>query len=87
MSLPNVGGPNMVQSCALGAAWEGAMGTATDVSPRQLFDRFPELFSYVQPLIDEIENPTQLHRVISLLNDEYCWTREQIADWVESLGY
>lgn len=29
--------------------------------------------------------PENLHDVIMELNDDYKWTREQIADWLESL--
>ena len=33
------------------------------------------------------ERPAQLPEVIVHLNDEHNWTREQIADWLEEIGY
>lgn len=33
------------------------------------------------------ERPAQLPEIIVHLNDEHNWSREQIADWLESIGY
>lgn len=33
------------------------------------------------------ERPAQLPEIAVHLNDEHNWSREQIADWLESIGY
>lgn len=75
-------------SCALGAAYEAITGriaaNSLEVNEKFLFSGY-ELDKYLlHPETLLIDN---LHHIITNLNDEYKWTREQIADWVESLGY
>lgn len=58
----------------------------------QLKERFPELDAKVlYPIANHCWNlPTVVHPTLEAaileLNDEECWTREQIADWVEGLN-
>lgn len=66
-------------SCALGAALEaiGVDGTYTDV-----LDHFPISRRYVACPVDYVEHV--LVGVIRMLNDDHGWSRERIADWVET---
>ena len=72
----------VTHSCALGAAALGALGTSGEyISYSVLEEVFPELERRV--VIDDLQ--PKLFRAIEILNDQKKWTREQIADWVETL--
>ena len=67
------------RSCALGAAWEGLHGYGA---------RQPEKPSdYGNSLMIALGAPPNLLGAITNLNDRSGWTREGIADWLESQGY
>jgi hypothetical protein len=74
------------KSCALGAAYEAVNNSIT--GPRKanvLMRRFPALKEKVRhPLTSGITD--KLVCVIPSLNDAHRWTRERIADWLESIG-
>lgn len=81
--------PHEITSCAIGAAYEAACGMA---SIRDANDGLVELGkavhvdfkSYVtEPLFGR---NLGLYRTIIMLNDDSKWTREQIADWLETIG-
>jgi hypothetical protein len=91
-----------LEACALGAAYYGRFGNPTKpedfrgwdgrIRPsaeapfyKQLSAQWPELLTEVEYPLGLI--PGQLQKAIYMLNDNHNWTREQIADWVESLGY
>lgn len=90
-----------VLTCALGAAYEGFFYILPDVgladeedAYMRLTEAFPELKKDVtypgvlySPYARWPKRPPTLESAIIALNDEEDWTREQIADWVESLGY
>jgi len=78
----------IVRSCALGAALVGLFGTHTP-EDKMLSDIERETGA---PLHGAATNPVtgaedELSEVILFLNDAQRWTREQIADWLESIGY
>jgi hypothetical protein len=60
----------------------GAMAVAKDVDP---FNFFPSEFDdyVVHPEIPKTTEP--LYTVITELNDDFNWSREKIADWMETL--
>lgn len=85
-----------IGSCALGAAYEALTGTAVVegqlASDEQILNTIgfyteTDMYRWVEesdggPLAENHE----LWRVISILNDFTGWTREQIADWLETQG-
>ena len=79
--------------CALGAAYVGVFGRLPkhddydgfNTSYQQLRERFPELTTRVE--IEQGCDPVEMLDAIWMKNDTGNNTREQIADWVESLGY
>lgn len=90
--------PDVICSCALGAAAIGAFDLDPSLdsgwtlrqcsqAERQLFETYYILFTdnVAAPVSDLDED--SLHTIIAKLNDEYNWTREQIADWLQSIGY
>lgn len=69
------------KSCALGAAYEGATGKTCGYRDYSLVKmQFPQLLSK----IGEWRIP--LYQEVYTRNDS-GQTREQIADWLESIGY
>jgi hypothetical protein len=75
-----------VCSCALGAAAEAVLGI-TDIQKtdgEDIYDHFPELASAKQVTTPN-KTTTFLRDAIVYLNDQMRWTREQIADWVETI--
>lgn len=77
---------NIICTCALGAAWEGAgnpylYGCSTEGLKKQ----FPCLNDVVQSP-DSLKTQPLLGIIINL-NDDEKWTREQIANFVEKMGY
>lgn len=72
-------------SCALGAAWEGVELHWIEIDAYGLEAAFPALKECVwNPSKNRYAN---LIGAVIRLNDEEKWSREQIADYVESLGY
>jgi len=73
-------------SCAIGAVCEyrGAIPneifTLRDVADYLQIDNLP----IANPITDETKIPLTLYGVITLMNDELNWTRERIADYVET---
>ena len=73
-------------SCAIGAVCEyrGAIPnesfTLLDVSDYVQIDNLP----IANPITDFTNIPLTLYGVITLMNDELNWTRERIADYVET---
>jgi len=77
------------RTCALGAALDaaGALGIAED-------DGDPGPYEAAEAIWPILKSPVRhpayrecadLRKVITSLNDEFDWTREQIADWVETI--
>jgi hypothetical protein len=65
---------HIIASCALGAAMQ--MGYL-----RELFGQ-----SYVTcPVCDRPVSGDAIVRIVTHLNDRHLWSRERIADWVETL--
>lgn len=79
-----------VGSCALGAAYEAVHGGYV-LAPQNstvLYADFPILAQPCEPPCDcadvsHADSSEDLRGVIIHLNDAHCWTREQIADFVE----
>jgi hypothetical protein len=82
-----------VGSCALGAALEGGdvidkpltSETAYQYA-RLVLQEWPDLDFETVPIPGESYSDSIVNG-IETLNDKYKWTREKIADWLESLGY
>ena len=81
---------SVVASCAMGAAYEGAFGD-TEYSESAVMGAFPELSRATACPVCGITTDNSgkelltLVRVIEHLNDgDHLWTREQIADWLDS---
>lgn len=78
-------------ACALGCAIYAVYGTTGDEMIDELVDAYPELWQeehHIQPdgmSKAKIDTET-LKDVIVTLNDDHGWSREQIADWLESEG-
>ena len=91
MSFDNL----IISSCALGAAYEGLMGTTkyTESSAKEFNKEFPALnnmfvqSSSVTKYFGHSDSGSQravsLNTRIGVLNDQENWTRERIADWLE----
>lgn len=81
-------------SCAYGAGLEAMTGRIT-AAPSLVVEQFRYLMDSGATcpacLSDEAEPYKTIAKVIFHLNDDHQWTREQIADWLESeeekLGY
>lgn len=72
-------------TCAMGAALD-AIGRLTRDGERGrdiLIEQFPIVATYVSH--PSLSVPTTLLMACFLLNDRHGWTREQIADFVESV--
>lgn len=73
-----------VHSCALGAAWD-ALGCGWR---DPLKDPPPAICAFLnQPAICPscfLRRRANLGQIVAHLNDHHRWTRERIADWVES---
>lgn len=82
-------------SCALGAALESVYGNDAPSLAEMLGDNaVEEMFArFAINRLERFDNPARpgmrgpLWDVIIQLNDRQCWSREAIADWVESIGY
>jgi|ERR1043166_2272570 hypothetical protein len=87
--------PTSNGTCALGAAFHAVMGMSPLEFEKshvkisgQLMKTFPQLrdkLSYYNPVSEG--HSYHLASCIVYLNDTLCWTREQIADWLEEKGY
>lgn len=81
------------KSCALGAAYEGYYGS-TNTSMEEVADCLSRRFPVLRLLLNKSQVPSciegdgkdqyLLNNVVTTLNDYKGWTREQVADWVET---
>lgn len=72
---------------ALGAAYEGLHGEPPfdeKIAYRRLSAAWPELAAYVT--VPNTSHAIRAEDVITTLNDSEKWSRERIADWLESIG-
>lgn len=76
--------PTMDSACAIGTAVLGANGAAT---------RFTDISALVYnkcpacgPTCNSVWEFSKLYGVVIHLNDNVRWSRERIADWLESIG-
>lgn len=72
-------------SCAIGAAIEGATGKAE-------FENFNPYFNGINIMYEQMHNPIldgrySIYSVVTFLNDIEKWSRQGIADCLESQGY
>jgi hypothetical protein len=84
-------------SCALGAAYEGCGGLASnlavDVREKIAAVTGVDLHNTIVKIPFPPEPRTyggradSLFEAITTLNDRFEWTRERIADWLESIGF
>ena len=79
------------RACALGCAIYTVYGVPDESLIDELVDDFPELHQdeyHIKPTgeVQHKLNTDNLKDVIVSLNDDFGWTREQIADWLESEG-
>jgi hypothetical protein len=77
----------IVRSCAFGAAYVQLFGERAENMMLSDIER-----ETGAPVHGACRNPVtgvedEMSEVILYLNDEQRWTREAIADWLESLGY
>lgn len=70
------------QSCALQAACE-SVGVASIWDIQACYAAFPVLMDWAQ--CPECRDTFMLDATVIHLNDEHHWTRERIADWVQTL--
>lgn len=84
-----------IGTCAIGAAWDAirtAKGQGLDLSDWQNSNAaYSDIQSIGVRLGQIVEHPEDHHHyhlshVIVSLNDSFRWTREAIADWLESQG-
>lgn len=74
---------DLTASCAIGAAVIGMVGLE-DAVICGMVGRLPGTYEFEDHPIHK--NNDQLYWIIADLNDQKRWTREQIADWLESIG-
>lgn len=80
------------RSCALGAALEACFGYEED-DVVGLTEMFPYILNVAPCPVNGcfLRDQTIVDVIVAHLNDDHLWTREQIADWLESeeekLGY
>ena len=78
----------MDKTCALGAALDGIEAEFNNDSGYLIAEKqWPELLNDLCcPVCNVLDpNRSKLRDVIYHLNDKHMWTREQIADWIDSL--
>jgi hypothetical protein len=75
-------------TCALGAAYEGAFGQMPATGYLSVYERLVALFPALRTPYDGDGDSESwdLRDAIMHRNDSLGWTREQIADWLESQG-
>jgi hypothetical protein len=73
-------------SCALGAAYEAMFGSPP---PDVWQDKFRYVVEPLNACLDRLNErfPPKLLRKVWVKNDNTESTREEIADWLESIGY
>lgn len=92
-SLDKVGEKHIICSCALGAAYETLTGRANPMLNHLEVRDLVLLKCGINPsepniVINPINHsPEPLTWVVLGLNDDEHWSREQIADYLESQGY
>ncbi len=76
-----------VCSCALGSIWEYLHGNTHP--PAINNDALCELLGIAEIVADHpiYNKVAPIGDIIASLNDDNLWSREQIADWLESLGF
>jgi hypothetical protein len=89
-------GDGVMASCAIGAAWEAVNVAknpnfvlepmATYVAAERMRDEFGLALNVMKDSPLGGFGPVTLGTIIIQLNDSAEWTREQIADWLESEG-
>lgn len=80
------------RTCAFGAAYE-AVGILTAFLGTKDYDRRRDLVYGAFPIIPKLPHKCFVCRAFALpdgvivthLNDQHRWTREQIADWIEKI--
>lgn len=82
---------NKWYTCALGAAYEGITGNLPRMArlSRRPFNSVPELAKVydIREAHPISGGRGDLWWLISDLNDNHHWSREQIADWLREKGY
>lgn len=82
------GEDGQICSCAIGAAMECARGFSNELWGAGMDDAkeiFPQLKEFISGPVDGINR--SIATTIINLNDSRDWSREEIADWLESIGY
>jgi len=72
-------------SCALGAAYDGMYRVPGDPSKTRPTKDLDRVFNCLESTIRKCpacQKTLGLAVIIVHLNDDHCWSREQIADWV-----
>jgi len=72
-----------VGTCAMGAAFEAAHGSANYVG--EVFHPWPRLFALRVASPVTYDGVSWFRDVVTQLNDCHGWTRERIADWIATL--
>lgn len=77
-------------SCALGAAYDGMYRVPGDPSKTRPTKDLDRIFNCLESTIrrcpaEGCQKRLGLAVIIVHLNDDHCWSREQIADWVASI--
>ena len=77
-------------SCALGAAYDGMYRVPGDPGRTRPTKDLDRIFTCLESTIrrcpaEGCQKKLGLAVVIVHLNDDHCWSREQIADWVAGL--
>jgi hypothetical protein len=75
-----------ITSCALGAAYDAA----GIMDAHRVWDDLAVLFPILERFVGDVKCPVcddlgEHDSAIPHLNDDHKWTREQIADWVETI--
>ncbi len=76
-------------SCALGAAYDGIYRIPSEATPavyRDLYRLFDCLDFTIKWCPVGCKKQIPLAALIVHLNDDHQWSREQIADWLRSVG-
>jgi hypothetical protein len=77
-----------VRSCALGAAHESILPCTTNAHPVSVRETLEEKWQFLKQSWDNDRSgfPIDWIDVIAEMNDSGRYTREEIADWLESIG-
>ncbi len=74
-------------TCALGAAYEAAIGPLTGYVHQELGQSYYDKLLALWPILGEGRALSLLGERIVLNNDRYEFSREEIADWLEAQGF